>query len=153
MDGAVEDIVDEHGTALADAIEAALPGWVERSVRARVVDADTSIYEAAAEAGRRAAADVGEAVRTLLAADIDQQWTTPLALLRAAVRYPTEVLQAAGVPPVHRDRVQAELLPDDVYDLTPASFADVDPSLAEPGMLWGAAKAYAHIKRHGGGRS
>ena len=142
-------LVDEHATALADAIEEALPGWVERSVRARLGREDTSVYEAAAAAGRRAAGEVGQAVRDLLALDIDEQWTTPLALVRGAVRYPTDVLRAANVPPVARDRIQAELHPDDIYDLTPARFADIDPDLAEPGMLWGAAKAYAHIQRHG----
>jgi len=153
MVGTVDGILDEHATALADAIEAALPGWVERAVRARYGGDDTSVYEAAAEAGRLAAADVGAAVRTLLAADIDQQRTTPLQLLRGAVRYPTGVLRAAGVRPVDRDSFQAELLPDDVYDLSPASFADLDPSLAGPGVVWGASKAYAHRQRHGGGRS
>ncbi|MDQ2825886.1 MAG: hypothetical protein M3Y04_02780, partial [Actinomycetota bacterium] len=84
----------------------------------------------------------------LLAADIDDQRTTPLALLRGAVRYPTAVLRAAGVAEVERDPIQARLLPDDPYDLSPATFADVDPSLAEPGMVWGAAKALAHRRRH-----
>jgi hypothetical protein len=37
--------------------------------------------------------------------------------------------------------------PDDVYDLTPASFADVDPALHEPGLVWGAAKAHVHLAR------
>ncbi|MGH9277460.1 MAG: hypothetical protein ACRD12_05050, partial [Acidimicrobiales bacterium] len=97
-----------------------------------------------------AQAEVGAAVRTLLAADIDQQATTPLSLLRGAVRFPTRVLRDAGVPPVERDRVQAHLLPDDVYDLAPATFADLDPALTEPGIAWGAAKAYAHIHRHAG---
>ncbi len=87
-------------------------------------------------------------VVALLKADIDDQRTTPLALLRTAVRYPTEVLRAAGVPPVERDPIQTRLLPDDLYDLSPASFADVDPALAEPGMVWGAAKALAHRRRH-----
>jgi len=104
--------------------------------------------ELARQAGRRAAEDVGGAVRTLLAADIDDQHTTPLALLRGAVRYPTRVLQDAGVPPVERDPVQVRLLPGDLYDLSPAMFADVHPSLAEPGMVWGAAKALAHRRRH-----
>jgi len=89
-----------------------------------------------------------EAVRALLAADIDDQRSTPLTLLRSAVRYPTEVLRAAGVPAVERDPIQARLLPDDLYDLSPARFADVDPALAEPGMVWGAAKAFAHRRRH-----
>jgi hypothetical protein len=34
-----------------------------------------------------------------------------------------------------------------VYDLTPASFADVDPALHEPGLVWGAAKAHVHLAR------
>jgi hypothetical protein len=87
-------------------------------------------------------------MRSLVEADIDEQRTTPLALLRSAVRYPTEVLQAAGVPPVDRDPVQTRLMPTDIYDLAPATFADVDPALAEPGMVWGAAKAMAHRQRH-----
>jgi hypothetical protein len=92
-------------------------------------------------------------VRELLAADIDEQRTTPLAILRgAALRYPTSVLHAAGVPPVVRDRAAEELFPDDLYDLVPASFADLDPSLADAGLRWGAAKAFEHKRRHGGAR-
>lgn len=145
--------MEAHATALAEAVEVALAGWVERSVR-RVMVAWTgeappaAVVEEAKEAGRRAAADVGAAVRALLDADVDEQWTTPLSLLRAAVRYPTEVLAGAGVPPVERDPFRERLEPGDLYDLSPASFADVDPSLAEPGMVWGAAKALAHRRRH-----
>ena len=87
-------------------------------------------------------------MRALLAADIDDQHTTPLSLLRGAVRYPTAVLSAAGVPPVRRDEQQERLFPDDLYDLAPATFADVDPALAEVGMAWGAAKAFEHLQRH-----
>jgi hypothetical protein len=146
--------VDEHATALADAAVAALPRWVERSVL-RILAAwrpgeaaPAEVLEAAGAAGARAAVEVGAELRALLAADIDDQRTTPLALLRGAVRYPTEVLRAAGVPEVERDRIQVRLLPDDPYDLSPATFADVDPSLAEPGMVWGAAKALTHRRRH-----
>jgi hypothetical protein len=145
--------VEPHATALADAVEVALPGWVERSV-ARIMVAWTGeppgagTVEAAREAGRRAAAEVGAQVRALLAADIDEQWTTPLTLLRSAVRYPTAVLEEAGVPPVERDAFRERLDPGDLYDLSPASFADVDPALAEPGIVWGAAKALAHRRRH-----
>lgn len=145
--------VEPHATALAEAVEVALPGWVERSVT-RIMAAwlgqapDAGIVEAAREAGRRAGAEVGAQVRALVAADIDDQWTTPLSLLRAAVRYPTAVLQDAGVPPVERDPFREKLEPRDLYDLSPASFADVDPALAEPGMVWGAAKALAHRRRH-----
>ena len=139
------DGMQEHATALADAIESALPAWVARSVALRSPDADPDAVAAAAERARR---EVGGQVRALLALDIDEQSTTPLTLLRHAVRYPTAVLREASVPPVARDREQERLFPDDVYDLTPASFADVDPALHEVGMAWGAAKAFTHLQRH-----
>lgn len=147
--------MEQHATALADAVEVALPGWVERSVTRTLAAAGDEVppdvEAAAAEAGRRAREEVGLALRTLLEADIDDQRTTPLSLLRGAVRYPTAVLREAGVAPVERDPIQARLFPDDVYDLTPATFADVDPALAELGLVWGAAKAFAHLQRHGTG--
>ncbi len=145
--------MDEHAAALADAIEDVLPGWVERSVAAVLVvagvDVDAAVRADAADAGRRAAHEVGAGVRALLALDIDEQPSTPLTLLRAAVRYPTEVLRRAGVAPVgERDDVRVRLFPDDVYDLSPAAFADVDARLTEPGLVWGASKAYEHLRRH-----
>jgi hypothetical protein len=141
-------------TALADGIEAALPGWVERSVERLVTlytgaPPDAAVRAAATAAGTRARAEVGSAVRALLLADVDDQRTTPLTLLREAVRYPAEVLRAAGVPPVERDRFAEEAFPDDDYDLSPATFADLDPGLADAGLAWGAAKAWEHKRRHG----
>lgn len=137
---------------LADGVDATLATWVVRSVTGLVLawsgDVDGGVAEAAEAAGQRARQEVGGAVRTLLEADIDAQWTTPLALLRTAVRYPTGVLAAAGIPEVQRDEFAEEAFPDDVYDLTPASFSDIDPSLADPGLAWGAAKAWIHKQRH-----
>jgi hypothetical protein len=142
---------ESGGAALADAIERALPGWVERSV-VRLATAyhgrvDDAVRAAAIAAGERAATEVGKEVRRLLTLDIDEQVATPLALLRGAVRYPTQVLRAAGVPPVARDEAQERLFPEDDYDLAPANFADVSPELAELGLVWGAAKAHTHLRR------
>lgn len=134
-------------TALADAVEAALPAWVERAVASRVPILAGTVRAAAADAGRRAVADLGPELRTLLAADVDDQRANPLALLRRAVRYPTEVLRDAGVEPVGRDDFAERAFPDDVYDLTPATWADLDPDLHEPGLLWGAAKAHVVLTR------
>ena len=89
-------------------------------------------------------------MRALLALDVDAQPTTPLALVRGAVRYPTEVLASAGVRPVDRDPMAAEGFPDDVYDLTPGSLADLDPALVEAGIAWGAAKAHTVLRRRKG---
>ncbi len=137
---------------LAAAIEDALPGWVVRSVvkvaSAAGRDMDESLRSAAEDAGERARADIGAAVRTLLETDIDAQRTNPLSLLRDAVRYPTVVLRDAGVAPTReRDEFAVRAFPDDVYDLAPATWADVDESLQEPGIAWGAWKAYTHLSR------
>jgi len=146
--------MDDIASALADGIERALPGWVEGSV-ARLVEAwtgappDESVRTAAAAAGQRAPLELGGQVRALLAADIDAQRTTPLAIVRTAVDYPAEVLRAAGVPPVERDDFAEHSFPDDDYDLTPAALADLDPALADLGLRWGAAKAWEHKHRHG----
>jgi hypothetical protein len=137
--------VIEHATALADAIEAALPGWVERSVRRHWPDAPADLVTTAAAA---CVGDIGGRVRSLLAADVDEQRTTPLTLLREAVVYPAAVLREGGIPPVERDDFSRSRLPDDDYDLAPASFADVDPALHELGLVWGAAKAWTHKERH-----
>lgn len=143
-----------YAEALADGIDASLPGWVERSVvrvmTAAVGSVPPEVVAAARAAGTRAGRDVGPLVRALLDADIDQQRTTPLAILRsAAVPYPTEVLREAGVVPVERDPFAAQRFPDDLYDLAPASFADLAPELGPVGIAWGAAKAFDHKQRHG----
>lgn len=136
---------------LADAIDAAIGSWVEASV-ARVADrwragAAAGLADAAAEAGATARAEVMPAIRDLLAADVDAQATNPLAILRTAVRFPTAVLAAAGVPPVRRDEFATQAFPTDRYDLTPGSFRDLDPALHEPGLRWGAAKAHRILAR------
>jgi hypothetical protein len=143
--------LEEFATALADAIENALPGWVVRGVEQRLRQwsgtADPVVIDQARAAGERARADVGPDVRRLLSLDVDEQRTNPLSIVRRAVHYPTEVLRSAGVPPVQRDEFAERTFPDDVYDLSPASFGDVDPALHEPGLVWGAAKAHVHLSR------
>jgi hypothetical protein len=144
-----------YADALAAAVEAALPGWVERVVAERwggwsAEPLPAAVQDAAAAAGRQALAEVGPALRALLATDVDRQRSNPLALIRTAVDWPTAVLAGAGVPPVERDPEARRLFPDDVYDLTPASFGALDPSVHEPGLVWGAAKAHVVLRRRRG---
>lgn len=146
--------MEEQARALADGIEASLSGWVVRCVETRLVDhrgrADADALAAARLAGERARVEVGGRVRALLELDIDAQPTTPLSIVREAVRYPSEVLRQSGVPPVERDDFAVARFPADPYGLTPATFADIHPDLAELGVAWGAAKAWTHMRRHGG---
>lgn len=149
-----DDLVALAGYArtLADAVDAVLPGWIVRRGRevlaAQGLTLDAEGEAALSEAAQAARADGMPRLRALLETDIDEQRTNPLAILRSLVGYPTAVLQALGARPVPRDEFAERNFPDDVYDLSPASFADVDPSLHEPGLVWGAAKAHVHLRRH-----
>lgn len=137
-----------YAQALAKGIRAALPRWVVAAVESRMIGLTPEVRAAAEAAGADAATHIGEEVAALLATDVDEQRENPLAVLRRAVRYPTEVLRVAGAEPVDRDDFAIERFPDDVYNLAPASFADIHPDLQAPGLAWGAAKAFVHRRRH-----
>ena len=144
-----------YADELLAAIAAALPGWVERSVLERYQawargDAPIEVADRAGLAGERALAEVMPRLQVLLVADVDAQRTNPLAILRGAVRYPSEVLAAVGVPAAARDAEAERLFPDDVYDLGPAAFGDLHPSVHDAGLVWGAAKAHVVLARHRG---
>ena len=141
----------EDGAALADAVTRALPGWVLRCVERFAPER----HDEAVLAGQRAVADIGPRLRALLSADVDDQRVNPLMLVREAVRHPTQVLADAGVQPPHRSRFDIEHFPDDPYGLVPMTWRDVDESLHDLGILWGARKAMLHRARHGhgGGRA
>jgi len=141
-----------HAEALVTAVEATLGRWVERVGAQRWREwsggpPPPSVLEASRAAAAAAEAEVLPALRHLLSLDVDEQPLNPLALVRRATPHATRVLEAAGVPPVERDEQAERLFPDDRYDLVPASFADLDPSVHEPGLVWGAAKAHVVIRR------
>lgn len=143
--------LSEYAMTLADGIALALGPWVERCVRSTCENSGVmitgSLRQKAVEAGVEATAQIAPQVRSLLALDIDDQRVGPLELVRGAVRWPTAVLRDAGIPEVVRDESARSMFPDDVYDLTPGSFRDIDPALHEPGLIWGAAKAHVHLSR------
>lgn len=143
--------MDAYAKDLLDAVEAAVPAWVERCVT-RVLDAQRlpvsdDVRAAARRAGQAARASVVADLEALLSTDVDVQRTNPLSVLRGAVRFPTAVLEEAGARPVPRGQFEAGAFPEDVYDLSPASWRDVDDSLHEPGIVWGAWKAKTVLDR------
>jgi hypothetical protein len=149
--------LNEYAETLLTATLAAIPGWVGRSVESVArqagieidVDGALAIDEAAAEA----LAVIGARLRQLLDTDVDEQRSNPLAILRGAIVYPTSVLRSLGVVAVARHQFEAERFPDDIYGLTPATWADIDESLYEPGIVWGAWKAKTVLdRRRGEGR-
>lgn len=134
-----------HAMALVAAAEAVLGDWIRWSIADRAPE--LALTDEAAEASRTGAAELATELRHLLSRDIDQQTEGPLQVLRRGTRFATAVLRNAGVAPVARDDFAVRAFPDDHYDLAPAAFIDVHPSLHEVGLVWGAAKAHVHLRR------
>lgn len=144
-----DDAATDPAGTLLDAARRVVPGWfrrvtVEAGVRGGLDPA--SIEPHLEHVVDRAAADLLDRLDVLLRTDVDEQRTTPLALLRDAVGEPTRLLRELGAvpPPSSPD---ADRFPDDVYRIGPAAWSDVDPSLHEPGLMWGAWKAMTVLAR------
>ena len=142
-----EAALAERGARLADAVTAALPGWVERSLRRRAPEvADEVVTAVTAEVE----ADVLPRLRELLALDVDEQRQSPLAVVRRAAATLGGALDGLGVAPAERDDHQRSLFPNDDHDLVPATFADLSDQAGRAGIEWGASKAFVHRRRHRG---
>jgi hypothetical protein len=143
-----DDLAPDPAAALLDAARAVVPGWLRRvtleaGVRGGVDPA--TIEHHVDDVVDRASTDLLERLADLLGTDVDEQRTTPLTLLRDSVSEPTRLLRELGaVPPSSPD---ADRFPDDVYRIGPAAWSDVDPSLHEPGLMWGAWKAMTILAR------
>ncbi len=142
--------MNEYAEALLSATTLAMPKWVRRSIESVATAAGVSLDDSA-DVIDAAAADattfVSGRLRALFDADVDRQRTNPLEILRGAVPYPTSVLIGLGVRAVSRHQFETERFPEDIYGLTPATWADIDESLYEPGIIWGAWKAKTVLDR------
>ena len=131
-----------YASALADGIEQALPGWVERSVERLLMAYRGSVLpgerEAAARPAWPRATPSARRCARLLLTDIDDQAREPVGGgAHARCGSPTDVLREAGVPPVVRDEFAERQFPDDVYDLSPASSPTSTPPCTTPGSRGG----------------
>lgn len=139
----------QAGDAIVSGVGAQLPTWVSAQVGrildawGRADDATRARAEAdAVEAGNATATRVTSELRELFARDPAEQRVTPLEIVRSAVREPTDILVAAGVPPIDRDPFAERSFPDDRYGLVPVTLADLgDEELGPLQLVWGMAKA------------
>jgi hypothetical protein len=139
----------EATRAILAGVERCMPGWVPAQVT-RILDAwgrtepaaRAEAEAAAAAAGPEVAARVAGELRELFAQDPAEQLRTPLQIVRTAVREPTAILAAAGVPAIMRDEFEERTQPEDRYGLAPRTLGDLgDPDLAPYLLVWGRAKA------------
>jgi hypothetical protein len=142
-------LMRESADAIVAGVDRLAAAWVVRTVTGlldawgRLDDAARAEALAAAEAaGTSGAARVDTELRALFATDPAEQRSTPLEIVRSLRHEATEVLAAAGVPPVERDPFDERSFPDDRYAIVPRSLADLgDDDLAPMLMAWGLGKA------------
>ncbi len=143
--------MNEYPQRLVDAVREVIGPWLVRCV----VNTSTRMTGTCAASLRAEAEEMALLSKpvvmaelvALLDTDVDAQRSNPLSVLRSAVRYPTAVLRAAGIAESSRDEFAVRAFPDDVYNLSPATFADVHETLIEPGLIWGAWKAKTVLDR------
>jgi hypothetical protein len=141
--------LDEAGAAIVAGVERNVPGWTRAQVNRLLeawgkapADTQAVAQSRAADAGAKSARRIVAELRSLFALDPERQAATPLEIVRTVYREPTEVLTAAGVPPIVRDEFDERAWPDDVYGLVPHTLGDLgDPELAPLHLAWGMAKA------------
>lgn len=143
--------IDPYSQQLIDAIDAVVEAWVTRCVHAvaavQHIEISQDDRRRITEVAQNTRVDVHGRLTALLTSDVDDQRGNPLDVLRRAVAGPTQLLRELGARPIARDDFAERAFPDDVYGLGPAAFADIDESLVEPGIVWGAWKAKTVLDR------
>ena len=122
---------------LQGVLVAAYPGWVHFRLAEQEIVAGPDIEAAIAEG----AAFLDDQLLALFSLPPGDQRRTPLELFRESLRYPTAALAAAGAAPVDRDGEQRAALPEDPYDLSPASSEELGDEVWSAHLAWGVAKA------------
>lgn len=141
----------EPPEALRRAIAAVASEWlvgcVERGAERGGVVMGPAMLDDARDMAVGEAPHLLERISELLATDVDDQRINPLAVFRSMVIHPIAVLDRHAVPTPDRTDWDRQAFPDDVYDLGPATWADIHESLTEPGLVWGAWKAAVVLRR------
>ncbi len=133
---------DDQRTSVADELCAAFVAAFPRYVAERIVSlgADPGAFSATIEEGT---AGLESELGALLSAPPGTQRRAPLEVVRAALAPVTAALGAAGVEVPERDAATSEALPDDPYDLGPASSQALGERAWRAHLAWGIAKAEA----------
>lgn len=135
----LRSVKSDLGAELLAAFSAAYRPYLESRL-AELGGADAPGIDAAAAAGQEW---LDEALGELLAAPFSVQSRSPLEVFQEAMRFPTAVLEDAGMEAVARDAVEVAALPGDLYGLAPVSSQELGDEAWRAHLAWGVAKARA----------
>lgn len=146
-DGTAAPVAEAPVPVDTAAVDTAVGSTAVGGIAAGIMQSGTPARDLLAEVDSAAAAATAatrSGLVSLAMADVDAQRTTPLAVVRAATAGLTAVLRRAGVVP------DGDGPSDDPYRLVPGRWSDIDEELGQLALVWGAAKAASHARRHAG---
>ncbi|NBO53285.1 MAG: hypothetical protein EBU84_01555 [Actinobacteria bacterium] len=120
----------EAAEQLLAAADGVIPLWLERCVRKILLEQRIESGEADAK----------------ISLMVRQASPMVMGELGASVTG-TLVLSELGAKEVHRDDFSRQSFPNDIFGLSPATWIDVDESLHDPGLIWGAWTAREALDR------
>jgi hypothetical protein len=124
---------------------------VRRTVEARAAGSEIALDEPQRGRIAQVASDLAAALspqlERVLTADVDGGSGSPLAVVRSGTGTLNDLLDELGIPRPARDDFSVSRFPEDRHDVGPAAFVDIDESVHEPGIMWGAARAHVHLRR------
>ena len=140
--------MDAYSSKLLVAVRAVAETWLSRAFD-KVVSEQGLVVDPHGRLAAviRARDEATDRLEELLRTDVIEQRTNPLSILRSVTRHLTVELLARGARPIEQDEFHRRTFPDDVFGLCPATWADIDPSLADCGIEWGAWKAAEVLRR------
>lgn len=136
--------VDQYSARLLETSDRVVPQWVERLIQKHCDEHmifDLKVGDHVPSVVARVGNEVHTNLRNLLLVDVVEQRTNPLAIFRQATQPISDLLKMAGCAPVVRDEFDERSFPDDIFGLSPATWIDIDETMVEPGIEWGAWKA------------
>ena len=142
--------MDPYSLRLLETCRQVVGSWLDRAFdRVAVTQSLTASVDADFRrlAVERATVRALEDLTSLFSLDVVAQRTNPLDILRRSTGSVTEELQRLGASSVERDEFHVRSFPSDIFGLCPATWADIDEALVEPGLEWGAFKAASVIQR------
>lgn len=134
--GAVTELTDP-ARALHEALVAVCPTWIRARVAALPFPEPAGLDDAIAKSQRW----LDRELDALFSLPAGQQRRSPLELFQRAMRFPTELLAAVGAEQAGRDPATVSALPEDRFDLAPASSRDLGRDVWEAHIAWGVSKA------------
>jgi hypothetical protein len=125
----------------ADDLAAALVAAFPRYLTDKIDELSVADGELLAEAVAAATTELEASLNELVATPPLDQTQSPLELVRRATAPISALLAELEVPPPARDEQAAEIHPDDVYDLYPATSRDLGEEAWRLHLQWGLEKA------------